>query len=282
VEAARRLAGDLDARTARRLPARLATVIDASISTQTSVLTAELLKPLIGDRGLLPDDGTPVVLVPTGALASVPWPLLPVLSGRPLTVVPSARMWLAADRPRDAGPASRPVLVAGPQLANADQEIAALAGRYPGAVTLTGAGATVDAVLAAMDGAHTVHLAAHGHHERGNVLFARIDLADGPLMAYDLQRLARPPRRVILSACEVGAADVRSGDEQLGFTAALLHTGTATVVSSSARVPDDTAPGLMAAMHEALARGVAPAAALAQAAGAYPYSTFVCYGSGTE
>jgi CHAT domain-containing protein len=125
-----------------------------------------------------------------------------------------------------------------------------------------------------------VHLAAHGHHERGNVLFARVDLADGPLMAYDLQRLKKPPRCVILSACEVGRADVRSGDEHLGFTAALLHAGTATVISSGAQVADDSAASLMTALHTAVAAGTAPALALAGAAGQDRFSPFVCFGAG--
>jgi CHAT domain-containing protein len=131
-----------------------------------------------------------------------------------------------------------------------------------------------------MDGARTVHLAAHGHHERGNVMFARIDLADGPLMAYDLQRLAKPPQRVILSACEVGRADIRSGDEHLGFTAALLYAGTSTVISSGALVPDATAAPMMAALHKSLVAGMAPAAALAGAMESIQTEPFVCFGAG--
>ncbi len=94
----------------------------------------------------------------------------------------------------------------------------------------------MSATLQALDGAPLAHLAAHGHHDRENFLFSRLDLADGPLMAYDIQQLTAAPRHVILSACDVGRTVVRPGEEILGFTAALLYIGTATVISSVTRV----------------------------------------------
>jgi CHAT domain-containing protein len=279
LEAAHRLLSDLDARVARRLPQRLQAVIDQSIRRQLDVLTRHITAPL---RGVLED--LPVVIIPTGPLAAVPWSLLPDLRGRPVTVCPSAELWLAARRAQESGPGDvpdpRPVLACGPHLAHAESEVAAIARLYPEPRVLTGANATVEATLQAIDGARTVHLAAHGHHERGNVLFARIDLADGPLMAYDLQRLSKPPQRVILSACELGRADVRSGDEHLGFTAALLYAGVSTVISSGALIPDADAPPLMAALHAALAAGTPPAAALAAAMGEEQMNPFVCFGAG--
>jgi CHAT domain-containing protein len=99
-------------------------------------------------------------------------------------------------------------------------------------------------------------------------------------MAYDIQRLARAPRQVILSACDVGRAVVRPGDEVLGFTAALLYAGSATVISSVTRVPDEHAVGVMTAYHRALAGGARSAEALAGAARTVPFSPFVCFGSG--
>jgi hypothetical protein len=71
----------------------------------------------------------------------------------------------------------------------------------------------------------------------------------------------------VLSACDVGRTEVRPGDEILGFTAALLHLGTATVISSVSRVDDETALAIMTAYHQALSAGVRPAEALARAAG---------------
>jgi tetratricopeptide (TPR) repeat protein len=278
-EAARRLGADLDTLAGRRLPARLEAVVQDSVRHQTEVLTAEVVAPvrrLLGDAAL--------VIVPAGPLACVPWNLIPELRGRPVTVCPSASSWLTAWRRR---PPSEPVaagvpplLVAGPGLTQAAAEVAAIAKIYPGARPLLAESATVSATLLALDGCPLAHLAAHGHDERENFLFSRLDLADGPLMAYDVQQLAVPPGQVILSACDVGRSVVRPGEELLGFTAALLYIGTATVISSVARVADDAAVGIMTAYHERLTTGARPAMALAEATAADPFSPFVCFGSG--
>jgi hypothetical protein len=277
-EAARRLTADLDAVAGRRLPARLEAVIKESISHQTRVINAEVMGPL---RALLGDGG--VVIVPTGALVGIPWNMLPDLRGRPVTVCPSASSWLSAWRsgpPSAATPPTAPLLVAGPDLAHAAPEVTGIAKIYPGSRLLLAESATVTATLRGLDGTPLAHLAAHGHHERENFLFSRLDLADGPLMAYDIQQLATAPRQVILSACDVGRPLVRPGGELLGFTAALLYVGTATVISSVARVADDAAVGVMTEYHHRLAAGARPATALAEAAIAEPLSPFVCFGSG--
>ncbi len=99
-------------------------------------------------------------------------------------------------------------------------------------------------------------------------------------MAYDIQQLAATPRQVILSACDVGRTVVRPGEQILGFTAALLYMGTATVISSVARLDDNAAVGVMIGYHRALAAGTRPARALAEAVLAEPLSPFVCFGSG--
>jgi hypothetical protein len=274
-EAARRLTADLDALAGRRLPVRLESVIRESIRHQTDVLHDEVVAPLLLTFG---DDGA--VLVPAGALAGVPWSMVPGLRGRPVTVAPSASSWLAAWRSAKPGAAARPLLVAGPDLRHAIPEIALIATIYPGGRPLTGQDATVEATLRALDGADLAHFAAHGHHDRDNVLFSRLDLADGPLMAYDIQRLSTAPKQVVLSACDVGRTVVRPGEEILGFTAALLHIGTPTVISSVTRVADEAAVGVMTAYHRALSTGIRPAQALAAASEAEPFSPFVCFGTG--
>jgi hypothetical protein len=276
-EATLRLTADLDAVAGRRLPARLEAVIRESISHQISVLTAEIIAPM---RALLGDGG--VVIVPAGALTGIPWNMLPDLRGRPVTVCPSASSWLAACRrgQPSAAPAAPPLLVAGPDLEHAPPEIVAIAAIYPDSRVLLAESATVSDTLRGLDGTPLAHLAAHGHDDRENFLFSRLDLADGPLMAYDVQQLATAPRHVILSACDVGRSVARPGGELLGFTAALLYVGAATVISSVARVADDAAVAIMTAYHRRLADGAGPARALAEASALEPLSPFVCFGSG--
>jgi CHAT domain-containing protein len=278
-EAARRLNADLDTLAGRQLPNRLEAVVRESIRHQADVLTTELIAPL---RSAIGDDG--IVFVPAGPLASIPWSVLPDLRGRPVTVCPSASSWLAAWRRGLAatGPAAAPpLLVAGPDLEHAAAEVAEIATIYAGCRVLLPEEATVSATLRALDGVPLAHLAAHGHHDGENVLFSRLDLADGPLMAYDIQQLTAAPRHVILSSCDVGRTVVRPGEEVLGFTAALLYIGTATVISSVARVADAAAAGMMTGYHRLLAAGANPAEALAEAALGEPFSPFVCFGGGS-
>jgi hypothetical protein len=274
-EAARRLGADLDTLAGRRLPARLDAVIRESARHQATALADEVIAPL---RPYLGDGG--VVLVPAGPLADVPWGTLPGLRGRPVTVCPSASSWLAAWQRGQAEAGGPALLVAGPDLEHAAREVTGIAGCYPGCRPLLGEAATTRAVLPALDGARLVHLAAHGHHDQENFLFSRVDLADGPLMAYDIQRLTAAPRHVILSSCDVGRTTVRPGEEILGFTAALLYIGTATVTASVTRVGDEAAVGTMAAYHRLLAAGTRPAEALAAATAGDPFSPFVCFGGG--
>ncbi len=289
-EAARRLTADLDVLASRHLPARLSAVISESVKRRVTELDAALLAPLRPVIGSASDRG--VVLIPVGELAAIPWAMLPSLLGRPFTVCPSAAAWLSAlqasGQPSGLTPgqiAGSPLLVAGPGLAHAVSEVTGIAAIYPGSTPLTGADATVDATLRALDGTPLAHLATHGHHDHENVLFSRLDLADGPLMAYDVQGLSAPPRHVVLSACDAGRAVVRVGDELLGFTAALLHIGTPTVISSVTRVADEVAFGLMTAYHQILSTGTRPATALAHATTSVatsdaPVTPFVCFGAG--
>src|SRR5205823_12009054 len=73
--------------------------------------------------------------------------------------------------------------------------------------------ATPEATLRALVGSPLAHIAAHGHHEPYNPLFSRLELHGGTLMGYDLQRLGRPPRHIVLSACQVRSEERRVGKE---------------------------------------------------------------------
>ena len=92
-------------------------------------------------------------------------------------------------------------------------------------------------------------------------------LADGPLLAYEL-RAGQVPDHVVLSACELGQATVRPGDESLGLTSVLLQLGARCVVSGVAEVADDLAAEVMVGYHRRLAAGADSATALADAAAA--------------
>src|SRR4051794_2686837 len=57
--------------------------------------------------------------------------------------------------------------------------------------------ATVERVLAGIEGAALVHLAAHGRLVAHNPLFSDLLLSDGPLVACDVERVQRPPHTVV-------------------------------------------------------------------------------------
>ncbi|HEY3606115.1 MAG TPA: CHAT domain-containing protein [Pseudonocardiaceae bacterium] len=216
-----------------------------------------LLRPLpeLGDR--------PLVIVPTGPLHSLPWSILPSCVGRPVSVAPSATLWHeTATRGRQTGDGV--LVAAGPNLPGGHREAIAVAAVHD-TKPLVGACATTAAVLAGFDGADLVHLAAHGTLSREHPLFSSLLLHDGPLVGYDLERLARLPATVVLAACDSGRSVVLAGDELLGLGATFLARGTGALIASVVPVPDaETAP-LMVALHRGLATGHAPADALAAA-----------------
>jgi tetratricopeptide (TPR) repeat protein len=275
-ELIRRARADLDVLANPLLPAALVSAVGASFARTTAALDDRLVRPL-GVTGRL-------VLVTTGALGQLPWSSLPSLREVPVVVAPSASAWLAAsaratpDGPVPADPAV--VAIAGPDLDRAGDEIAAVGASFPGATLLTGAAGTRAGLVEALTSADLVHLAAHGVHQTENPMFSSIRLADGVLFAHELDGAARPARQVILSACELGLATVRPGDEALGLTSVLLQLGAASVVAGVARVGDDVAAETMAVYHRHLAAGHDPAAALATAIAAAPRpAPFVCFGA---
>jgi tetratricopeptide (TPR) repeat protein len=239
-----------------------------------STLDRLLLAPL---RGVLAD--RELVVVPTGRLHALPWPLLASAENRPLTVAPSARTWLTTVR-ETPHVGSGTALVAGPGLAHAEAEIDELAERYRDAIALTGEHASVDKVSKAIDGVRLAHIASHGHFRTDNPLFSCVDLADGPLTVYDLERLERAPHQLVLSACDSALSGIRPGNEIMGLTSAVFALGTATVIASVVPVGDEDSRRLMIELHRRLDAGDAPAHALAGASTATGVTGFVCFGAG--
>jgi CHAT domain-containing protein len=230
--------------------------VRGALARRVDVVGALLVEPLLDALG-----GRRLVLTPSGALAGVPWTLLPGLVGRPVTVAQSATSWLgrtaATLRTGSAG------FVAGPRVVRAEAEVRAAAAAWCGAPVLVGQEATAAAVSELAGRVDVLHVAAHGRHSSENPLFSGLELADGPWFGYDIDQLPGVPDVVLLSACEVGRSSVRWGEELIGMTAAWLHAGARCVVASPAAVNDEAAHDALVRVHEALAAGVDPASALA-------------------
>jgi hypothetical protein len=253
VEQVRRVRADLDVLAYAQLPAELRSAVRTSLERSLAALDGTLLAPL-GAAG-------PLVALSTGVLGQLPWSSLPSRRGVSIVVAPSATKWLSA-LTSDGGRAGV-VAFAGPDLRRAGDEVADVARAWPGAVTHTGHQASTAEFVAAVGSARVVHVAAHGLHQPENPLFSALRLADGPVFAHELR--APAPEHVVLSACEVGLATIRPGDEALGLASALLALGTRSVIAGVARVGDEAAADTMAAYHQRLAAGADSADALAGA-----------------
>ena len=271
--ALRRLARGSATLAARRSAEQLVQTLQESFDS----LLFRPIRRHIGER--------PLVLVPSASLQTVPWSVVPTCIGRPITVTPSARIWLSAME-RRWSPGGGTVVVSGPDLAGAPVEAAKVAGEHPGSVLLLGAAARVSAVKSAMDGAGLVHIAAHGRLRSDNPFFSSLLLADGPLTVYELERLSHAPQHVVLAACQAAAPKVIGRDEVLGLATALLAQGTASLVAPLVTVLDQAIIPLMVQYHQLLRAGRTPAQAIAVAQAdadgpeSWAAAGFVCIGAG--
>ena len=251
----------------------------ASADARLARLRALVVEPL----GVADDDE--LVVVPVGALHGVPWS---ALHDGPTSQAPSAASWararLAADAHHDGGTT---VLVAGPDLDGAREEVAALRTVYPRASVLAPEESRAARVVAALADADLAHLACHGTPRADNPMFSSLHLADGPVTVQELHGAGVAPHRLVLASCHSGAAVTYAGDEVLGLVSAMLAQGTSGVVASIAAVPDVAAVDLMVALHRRLAVGQTMARALHEARGAIDraspegfvnWCTFTAYG----
>lgn len=228
----------------------------------------------------------PVVLVPTPKMYATPWSALPSLVGRRVLIAPSAWLWVRAG---GGWPRGGPVVVAaGPGLRHAVGEAEEVASLYRDARLLPPEEATVVQVATAMEGAGVAHVASHAELNPENPMFSSLHLGDGDLFVYDIERLRRPPRLVVLSACDSGLSETRAGDELLGLSSALLALGTRSVVAGVGLVPDGAATReLMVGFHRGLVEGLPADDALCRAQEAVEDSTeglvaaasFICIGA---
>lgn len=216
---------------------------------------ADVVRPAL-DGG----DGPLLLALPT-SLHGAPWRVVPGLAGRAVGIVPSASWWLGL--PAALAATGTTFVAAGPGLAFGDAEALAVCEARPGATVVTGPDATGAAVLRGLGTAEVAHIVAHGRVRHDNPSWSALDLADGPLSLYELERESTTSRVVVLSACDSGVG-VRAGDQLVGLSSCLLGLGTRSLVASVCRLPDTAVTvELMASLHRNLAAHGA-AQALAQ------------------
>lgn len=240
----------------------LSGAVMASLRARLDALTAHIVDPLGDLAGEL-------VVVPSRVLSGLPWGALPPWAGRPVTVAPTASSWALTAAEVTA---PRVACVVGPDLPGAPVEAAAVQHHWPGTPVI--------GLVNALTEADLVHVAAHGEHRGDNPLFSNLLTDEGPVWAHELEGAALRARHVVLSACEVGRATHRPGDQPLGLTHTLLTCGVSCVVAPVAPIADDLAARVMDDYHAGLAAGAPAAVALAEATADSPAAgAYTCFGS---
>jgi CHAT domain-containing protein/tetratricopeptide (TPR) repeat protein len=158
------------------------------------------------------------------------------------------------------------------RLPRARVEAAAVAGLYPRSTLLVGAGATKPDVIAGLGSRDVLHFAGHalvpvdGYAGPRLLLAGAIEDAATSLRAEDLiARRVPVPSRVVLAACETGAA---TGDRAAGvasLAAVFLRAGTLAVAGTLWPVEDTGTEEFFLTLHRGLMDGGTMAAAVTRA-----------------
>lgn len=125
----------------------------------------------------------------------------------------------------------------------AEREAGTLRWNYPDVTTLTRERATESWIREHISEFGVIHIASHGEFDPVNPLFSAIRLAkdgksDGELQAEEIFGLDIKADLVVLSACQTGLGDIRSGDDVVGMNRAFIFAGTHSLMSSLWRVSD--------------------------------------------
>ncbi|WP_199515170.1 CHAT domain-containing protein [Nucisporomicrobium flavum] len=251
--------------------------LDRQCAWAWDAVTAPVLRALPGGK-------PSIVLVPTGALARVPWhAAYTEESGRRryaieravFSYAPSARSLCAVAGDPPAAVASA-LIVGNPtgDLPHAGDEAATIhRAFYPAGTYLGPGGGTPQAVLEWIGkrpaGAAMLHFACHGTADPDHPADAALVLAGGRLDVRTLLDRSRSAAlrvdQVFLAACASGAAGP-DDDEALSLTTSFLAAGARTVFGALWPIPDAETSLLMIMVHHYLRReGCTPAEALNRA-----------------
>lgn len=229
----------------------------AGLNREVQRLHSMLIGPLDLPSG-------PIVVVPEPGLNEVQWSLLAAMA-EPITLAASGHDWLEAKLRKPSTSEPKITLIGGPGLEAAEAEVQQIATFYDKADVLLGDDATVEKTLHAFATADIVHVASHGLFRAESPMFSRLELSNGPLTIYDLERVERLPPLVVLSACEAAAGRHYPSGGALGTAAALTALGARTVVAPIRPVPDAPTLPHMVRFHHHLRRGRTSASALKSA-----------------
>lgn len=251
----------------------------APLDRVRSLLGASL-GPLVSTLG-----DNPLVVISDPTLPPIPWSLI---SPTPVSEV-SSMAALATPGGRTDRP-TRTLVVEGAQVRAGLGDVAAIkrhmgrsdaSGQDPTITILREADATAPRVLTELEGASSVHFAAHGRFRRDHPWFSELVLPGGSLRFFDLLNLERLPAQIVFAACDVGRS-ARARPQPL--VAALAQRGCRQIVASSGQINDAATARFMDRFYQLRACGESQAAALHQSQvemveGAPSVAFFTSYGS---
>lgn len=246
-------------------------------------IAAGLLPPL-------PREKAHLVIVSDGALASIPFELLPVADRRlielhDVTYMPTAALLLRSAKPeqRFAPPwttqlrgfadptfGSSALEHKAQRLPSSAKELHDIATELGGKTILRTGAENRKEHLSAESGAPLLHIASHafvdpGAIEQSRILFSATR-AGGPATYLFLKEAYELPLRnvelAVLSACDTERGRVLTGEGIESFSRAFLAAGARSTVTTLWRVPDATTASFMRVFYHHLQRGASRAEAL--------------------
>lgn len=261
----RTLADRLDAQWRRLADPRMRVHL-AQLRSATDRILQELYVGLIAPIEWVLDSG-PLVIVPTGELASLPFHAFHdgtqyLIERQQISI--SASPFTSSQRSTYMPPTT--TLVVGVADALAPQirrEVEAIA-ELTSADVLVENAATIDAVRRQAPQHDVVHFACHSQFDSDNPDLSAFKVADGWVRAADLASWALQGQIIVMASCSSGVQSDVAVDEFDGLPRALLAAGSDAVVVNLWPVDDEASVSLMSHFHLAL-RTHPPAKALRSA-----------------
>jgi len=144
------------------------------------------------------------------------------------------------------------------RLINAEEEVQALSDLFEKANVLTGDAANERVVQEQAGQYDVLHFACHGELNLDEPMLTSLRLSpdgenDGYLHAGEVFDLDLNASLVVLSACNTGLGELRTGNELMGLTRSFLYAGAPSIVASLWTVDDRSTAFLMRAFYKNLA-----------------------------
>ncbi len=134
-----------------------------------------------------------------------------------------------------------------------------------GADVLKGSTATKQSFLQEVGNYDVIHLAAHAKADTVDGLNSYIDFSRKPddrLYAYELLSMPFNPRLVVLTACETGEGELKTGEGVYSLGRAFTAAGAKGLILTAWKIPDDATAKLVKLFYSHFLAGDPPAAAL--------------------